>query len=174
MDMNGTVCNETCREKETSHMSQQMTGDRVIQLLKARVHELERVIRDALRTSISQETWNALYVPKMEHEELAWISAPRNYRGEPYPGTLEFYALQNTENFESLERKVKELEDALEIERNRVVYCGMVALANTRESAAKLRAETCAEYKTASSGDVERLVDKFLDLCSEVEGECKG
>ncbi len=56
----------------------------------------------------------------------------------------------------------------LETERMRLVACGVIALANTPESAAKAR-DMLPQYRSASSDDVARAVDREMQLRAEVE-----
>jgi hypothetical protein len=60
------------------------------------------------------------------------------------------------------------LSDELETERMRLVACGVVAMANTTESAAKNR-EMHPSYRSASCDDVARAVDREMTLRAEVE-----
>lgn len=53
------------------------------------------------------------------------------------------------------------LEAELERERIRLAACGVVARANTRDSAAKMR-QMSQEYRSASLDDVERAVDREI------------
>jgi len=55
------------------------------------------------------------------------------------------------------------IEAQLERERIRLAACGVVALSNTPESAARAR-EMLPEYESASCNDVARMVDKNMDL----------
>lgn len=55
------------------------------------------------------------------------------------------------------------LREQLEAERMRLVACGVVAMSDTPESAAKSR-EMHPEYRSASLGDVERTVDQLMAL----------
>lgn len=63
----------------------------------------------------------------------------------------------------ALRAQVERLKADLERERMRLVACGVVALANTAETAAKAR-EMSPEYWSASCGDVARAVDREMDL----------
>lgn len=56
----------------------------------------------------------------------------------------------------------------LETERMRLAACGVIALANTPESAAKAR-DMLPQYRSASSDDVARAVDREMMLRAEVE-----
>lgn len=64
-------------------------------------------------------------------------------------------------------RRVPELEAELERERMRLAACGVVALANTPESAAKAR-DMHDDYKSASCDDVARMVDEQMNLRAEL------
>lgn len=62
--------------------------------------------------------------------------------------------------------RIEELERELECERLRLAACGVVALANTPESAAKAR-EMLPKYRSASCNDVARIVDSEMALRQE-------
>jgi hypothetical protein len=55
----------------------------------------------------------------------------------------------------------------LEHERMRLAACGVVALSNTPESAARAR-EMLPEYRSASCDDVARAVDREMQYCTEL------
>lgn len=55
------------------------------------------------------------------------------------------------------------LRDELERERMRLVACGVVAMADTPESAARAR-DMHPDYRSASCDDVARMVDKLIEL----------
>ena len=57
--------------------------------------------------------------------------------------------------------RIAELEADLERERMRIAACGVVAGANTRDSAAKVR-QISPEYRSALLDDVERAVDREI------------
>lgn len=61
----------------------------------------------------------------------------------------------------------KTLPDELETERMKVVACGVVAMANTRETAEEAR-KMRPEYRSASLGDVERAVDCEMQYREEL------
>ncbi|MSR12890.1 MAG: hypothetical protein EXR84_14085 [Gammaproteobacteria bacterium] len=63
--------------------------------------------------------------------------------------------------------RIVELEAELETERMRLVACGVVALANTPESAAQARVMS-PNYMSASCGDVMRSVDAEMQLRAEL------
>ena len=69
---------------------------------------------------------------------------------------------------EGWERKCGELRVELETERMRLVACGVVALANTPDSAKQAR-EMRPEYWSASCGDVARMVDENIKLRARIE-----
>lgn len=62
----------------------------------------------------------------------------------------------------------EELRAELERERLRLAACGVVAMANTPETAAKAR-EMHADYRSASCDDVARAVDYQMRLRTELE-----
>ena len=62
-----------------------------------------------------------------------------------------------------LKTRVNDLEQQLEIERMRLAACGVVALANTPESAANAR-DMLPQYRSASCDDVARLVDSEMAM----------
>lgn len=65
-------------------------------------------------------------------------------------------------------RERDEARTELEVERMRLAACGVIALANTPESAAKAR-DMLPQYRSASSADVTRAVDQEIQLRAEVE-----
>lgn len=69
-----------------------------------------------------------------------------------------------------LKTRVNDLEQQLEIERMRLAACGVVALANTPESAANAR-EMLPQYRSASCDDVARLVDSEMALRQQLAAE---
>jgi hypothetical protein len=69
---------------------------------------------------------------------------------------------------EGWERKCGELRAELETERTRLAACGVVALANTPDSAKQAR-EMRPEYWSASCGDVARMVDENISLRTKIE-----
>jgi multidrug resistance efflux pump len=66
-----------------------------------------------------------------------------------------------------LERELSQEKAELERERMRLAACGVVALADTSESAAKAR-EMHADYRSASCDDVARRVDECISLRAEL------
>ena len=62
-----------------------------------------------------------------------------------------------------LERQLAKKDAELKTERIRLAACGVVALANTPDSAAKAR-EMLPEYRSASCDDVARTVDREMAL----------
>ena len=66
----------------------------------------------------------------------------------------------------SLIDRLKKAESELERERMRLAACGVVALADTPESAAQAR-EMRDEYRSASCDDVARRVDECMTLRAE-------
>lgn len=68
---------------------------------------------------------------------------------------------------QSLRNKLAAIEDELETERIRLAACGVVAMADTPESAAKQR-QMLPKYWSASCGDVVRRVDECMALRAQV------
>jgi hypothetical protein len=64
--------------------------------------------------------------------------------------------------------RISELEAELERERLRLAACGVVAMADTPESASKAR-DMHMDYWSASLDDVVRQVDKLMALRSAIE-----
>lgn len=93
---------------------------------------------------------------------------------EPTPITAEHWAPIHDQvqsvirKRNELREEVERLRDELETERMRVVACGVIALSNTRESAERQR-KMHQKYRCASVIDVERAVDREMDLYEEVE-----
>ena len=75
-----------------------------------------------------------------------------------YDATVATLQQQN----DALRSQLDEARAELERERMRLAACGVVALANTPESAAKARA-AYADYRSASCDDVARIVDKLME-----------
>lgn len=67
-----------------------------------------------------------------------------------------------------VKRERDEARADLGIERMRLAACGVIALANTPESAARDR-DILPQYRSASSDDVARAVDREMLLRAEVE-----
>jgi len=63
----------------------------------------------------------------------------------------------------SVEAELATAREELETERIRLAACGVVAMADTKESRIKAR-EILPEYRSASLGDVERRVDECIEL----------
>ena len=74
---------------------------------------------------------------------------------------------QSADYIEKLEAKNARLRDELERERIRLAACGVVALSNTPESAAKHR-DMHPDYMSASCQDVMRAVDREMEHRAEV------
>jgi hypothetical protein len=71
--------------------------------------------------------------------------------------------------------RIAELEKELETERMRLAACGVVAMANTRESAEKAR-QMHPDYMSASCQDVMRAVDAemgYRERIAELEADAK-
>ncbi len=64
--------------------------------------------------------------------------------------------------------RIESLQRELETERIRLAACGVVAMANTRESAA-LQRKMLPEYESASCDDVARAVDREMQYREQVE-----
>jgi hypothetical protein len=74
------------------------------------------------------------------------------------------YAIYSLEQFSrELERELTAAREELETERIRLAACGVVAMADTKESRTKAR-EMLPEYRSASLSDVERRVDECIEL----------
>lgn len=71
--------------------------------------------------------------------------------------------LAGATDYDYLKAANAKMSDELETERIRLAACGVVALANTPESAAKAR-EMKDEYRSASCDDVARLVDSEMKM----------
>lgn len=68
--------------------------------------------------------------------------------------------------------EIESLRQQLETERMRLAACGVVALANTRESAKEAR-DMHPDYWSASCGDVVRAVDAEMDLREQLASVAK-
>ena len=80
------------------------------------------------------------------------------------------YILKACNAYPALTARVKELEEALEIERMRVAACGAVAMANTPEAAKKVR-DMHPDYWSASVQDVANAVDREMELRAALNKE---
>ena len=67
--------------------------------------------------------------------------------------------------------EIAALREELETERMRLAACGVVAMANTIESAAKTRIPKDNPYYSASLGDVEAVVDREMALREQLSAE---
>lgn len=63
--------------------------------------------------------------------------------------------------------EIAALKEDLETERMRLTACGVIAMANTRETAEEAR-KMRPEYRSASLGDVERAVDCEMQYREEL------
>lgn len=63
--------------------------------------------------------------------------------------------------------EIAALKEDLETERMRLTACGVIAMANTRETAEEAR-KMRPEYRSASLGDVERAVDREIQYREEL------
>lgn len=86
--------------------------------------------------------------------------------GRLRPKSFDFIAAANPSTILSLIDRLKNAESELERERMRLTACGVVAMADTPESAAKAR-EMRDEYRSASCDDVARRVDECMTLRAE-------
>ena len=67
----------------------------------------------------------------------------------------------------ALEAELSSVKRELETERIRLAACGVVAMADTPESAARAR-DMLPEYESASCGDVARRVDECIQLRADL------
>lgn len=78
----------------------------------------------------------------------------------------DFYAIANPNAVLALIDRLKKAEAELERERTRLAACGVVAMADTKESAYQVR-KMVEEYRSASFDDVARRVDECMALRAE-------
>lgn len=103
-------------------------------------------------------------------EELEWLakelinSAP--WTSQHRDLSIIFTATMSPDGVLSLIDRLKKAEAELERERMRLAACGVVAMADTPESAAKAQ-EKRDEYRSASCDDVARRVDECMTLRAE-------
>ena len=90
-------------------------------------------------------------------EELEIFASVENDCGSPSRADL----------FSSAKTAVETLTRELDRERMRLVACGIVALSDTPESAAKAR-DMHPDYRSASCDDVARRVDECMTLRAEL------
>lgn len=83
---------------------------------------------------------------------------------------------QSIINFEDMHRIVENqgkmidlLQNGIEVERMRVVACGVAAMANTRESAVQQRVSKDSPYWCASVQDVHNAVDREMHLREDLD-----
>lgn len=110
---------------------------------------------------------------KRERDEARALNAQWAEKAATWLATPE--AAQRLQGYRDLAQQVAEAQNErdeaiadLETERMRLAACGVIALANTRESAAKAR-DMLPQYRSASSEDVARAVDSEMELRAEVE-----
>lgn len=98
-------------------------------------------------------------VPTPEAAPVATDAEIREYAGERFPKCL-----RNAYNFgrQHGAAQLLSLEKELERERLRLAACGVVAMADTPESAAKAR-DICPDFWSASLDDVIRQVDALME-----------
>jgi hypothetical protein len=94
-------------------------------------------------------------------------------RDDQYPDEYHYLATQiSWGGFQSCAKikdaEIEQLNAELERERMRLSACGIVALANTEESATKARLMH-DDYRSASCDDVARMVDVQMKLRTQVE-----
>ena len=83
-----------------------------------------------------------------------------NGQRAPLPGCM-IGPSEPCDAFQRQTARIAELEAELERERVRVAACGVVAMANTRDSAREAR-QVLPEYRSALLCDVERAVDREM------------
>ena len=75
--------------------------------------------------------------------------------------------MTDTTQYDPRDEELARLREQLEVERIRLAACGVVAMANTPESAAKNR-QMKDEYRSGSLDDVIRIVDSEMALREQV------
>lgn len=108
-------------------------------------HDREKIIAAVKEAGFSEKQWSAMVCQSGPYE----INIPTIC-------LTDFYAIAFEAGRESLRQQ-------LEIERVRLAACGIVAMANTPESAAKAR-EMLPQYRSASCDDVSAAVDREITL----------
>lgn len=89
-----------------------------------------------------------------------------SFGGRKRPEDFDFIAAANPSAVLALIDRLKKSEADLERERIRLAACGVVALADTPESAARAR-NMREEYRSASCDDVARMADQVMALRAE-------
>ena len=95
---------------------------------------------DACAKNIDQSNFEDSW--KDDFEEFAWVPA---------------------DFARTIETELTAAREELETERIRLAACGVVAMADTKESRTKAR-EMLPQYRSASLSDVERRVDECIEL----------
>ena len=136
------------------------------------INELRRLIQDfklagspmLVQTAQMSELLDRLEAAEKERDALrAKVETAEN--DAAHQKALAASALRVAEGWE---RKCGELRAELETERTRLAACGVVALANTPDSAKQAR-EMRPEYWSASCGDVARMVDENIKLRAMIQ-----
>ena len=86
------------------------------------------------------------------------------------PVLTEAYAYLSQPEPEGVEDRIAKLEADLERERLRLAACGVVAMADTPESAAKAR-DMSPEYHSASLADVIHQIDALMELRAALKSQ---
>lgn len=143
----------------------------------------ERIIREALQAGPTPGPWgyetasmgpldSMLVVEHFVRRDGDDISIAANIvdpqSGSPSEANAAYIAACSPDRIERVLAELERLRAELETERIRLAACGVVAMANTPESASKAR-EMRPEYRSASLDDVERAVDEQMRLRSENE-----
>ena len=98
-----------------------------------------------------------------ELEEAAYEMETSLFDEDSHPDLLR----EAANHIRAQEARIAELTENLETERMRLAACGVVAMANTPESAAKFR-QMNDKYRSASLNDVIRCVDEEMKLRNQV------
>lgn len=127
---------------------------------------------DTPRTDATQYQWTrTLDLARDLERELATATRERD-EWQRIAGANGLTGLAVARDFERelavVKRERDEARADLGIERMRLVACGVIALANTPESAARAR-DILPQYRSASSADVTRAVDREMQLRAEVK-----
>ena len=120
-------------------------------------------------------TWKrrALEAEDLNQKFIAEINGPMHIGepAQPAPSVPDGFSREDLEAVaDGLDgyEKCGELRAELETERTRLAACGVVALANTPDSAKQAR-EMRPEYWSASCGDVARMVDENIKLRAMIQ-----
>lgn len=121
-----------------------------------------RELREMLRTLQAGEMTVSRAIELME----CWQAGV--YSDDMLPPVADDFLSDDQMPLEMIER----LRADLETERMRLAACGVAALANTADSAARAR-DILPEYRSASLDDVERTVDREIQLRDERDAMAK-